>query len=64
MHLPARVVPLLLHGVSRGLLCASAGLARSTSGRLGGLPELAVRAGTSCALHNPTSRPQITQRTL
>ena len=64
MHLPARVVPLLLRGISRGLLCALAGMTRSTSGRFGGLPKPAVRAGTSCALHNPTNRPQITQRAL
>ena len=64
VHLPARVVPLLLRGVSRGLFCALAGMTRSTSGRFGGLPKPAVRAGTSCALHNPTNRPQITQRAL
>jgi len=33
-------------------------MARSTSGRFGGLPKPAVRAGMSCALHNPTNRPQ------
>ncbi len=57
VHLPARVVPLLLRGVSRGLLCALAGMTRSTYGRFGGLPKPAVRAGTSCALPTPQTAP-------